>query len=232
MLVNTARKAGRRRPARCKARSSSRSSGARGAISSGGTSETARYCASAQETRRRESLTRRRSVPRARDLSRPRHARKKRCRWRKRYFAQMLDDAGGSVGQSHRAVRCCDRARGPGGTTRCKYPGLPRLPGARRSRAVYAQWLSVELRQHFAAVEAELRVQAQRAVVIGRLHQPYPGEAALASAIEHGEHQSAGRCRGSCTAGSTVIGPIPAIEPRSSMKLLPTILPSASATTE
>jgi hypothetical protein len=49
----------------------------------------------------------------------------------------------------------------------------------------------VHFRYRLAGLEAELRVETQRTIVKGGLQQPDPGGAALARAVEHGDHQPA-----------------------------------------
>ena len=90
----------------------------------------------------------------------------------------------------------------------------------------------LEARQLLAHVEAQLGVQRERAVVVAGLHQADPGRALCRAARRITSCMSARPIRPSCTFGSTVIGPTPAIVERSSRKLLPTISPSSSATTE
>ena len=71
--------------------------------------------------------------------------------------------------------------------------------------------------KRFARHKAETRIEGERAIVVGGLHQPDTGMIARPT-------------RRFCAAGSTEIGPMPPIGERSSMKLLPTIWPSSSAT--
>ena len=82
-----------------------------------------------------------------------------------------------------------------------------------------------------AHVEAERGVEAERPVVVGGLEQADAGNR-RSSARASTASMSRRPTPAFCPSGSTVIGPTPAIVERSSRKLLPTMRPSRSATTE
>ena len=84
-------------------------------------------------------------------------------------------------------------------------------------------------RQRLADDEAELRVERERAVVVGGLHEPDACGATIALAPSTASI-SARPTPSSCAAGSTVTGPTRRSTPRSSTKALPTTSPSRSAT--
>ncbi len=90
---------------------------------------------------------------------------------------------------------------------------------------------SLKAGDRLADLEAEFRVERERAVVPRHLEQAYTGNMASGGAIHDGLHQLA-PYRAVRDPGSTDTGPMPAIADRSSRKLQPTIPPSSSATTE
>src|SRR5438477_9004852 len=59
------------------------------------------------------------------------------------------------------------------------------------ARQTDPQRLAVELRHRLARLEAELRIEAKRTIVVGRLQEPDPGDATARATLHHVEHQPA-----------------------------------------
>src|SRR5689334_7343659 len=57
------------------------------------------------------------------------------------------------------------------------------------ARQADPQRLAVELRHRLARLKSELRIEAKRAIMVGRLQEPDPGDAAARATLDHIEHQ-------------------------------------------